>query len=80
MTCQTFDQAVNAARANIPITKTVVRPEYWCGYTIVQVGEEYRVYDSDAWERPQTPGILPWQPPTGVPVATVDMEGEVTLL
>lgn len=78
-----LEQAIETARQHIPITKRVVKEEYWCGSTIVRKvgpygGESFHVYSADAWERPSEAPMLPWSPPTGTPVADVDMSGNVT--
>ena len=73
-----FDRAVETARQHIPIMKAVTREECWAGYTIVRYLDRYRVYGADAWERPATPGFLPWSPPLGEPVADVALDGTVT--
>lgn len=73
-----FEQAIETARQHIPITKRVVKEEFWCGFTIVRNGELFHVYQANAWERPSEAPMLPWSPPTGVPVADVDMSGNVT--
>jgi len=76
----TLDQAIDTARRHIPITKRIVKPEYWAGYTIVITPDgSHRVYSSSAWKAPTEQPLLPWHAPIGTPVATVDMDGVVTL-
>lgn len=76
---EAFDRAVETARQHIPIMKGVTREEFWVGFTIVRTGDRYAVYDANAWERPATPGFLPWSAPTGEPVADVALDGTVTM-
>lgn len=78
-----IEQAIETARQHIPITKSVVKEEAWCGFTIVRKvdpyeRESFHAYKADAWERPSETPLLPWSPPTGTPVADVDMSGNVT--
>lgn len=76
---QAFFQAVETARAHNPVIKRVVKPEYWRGTTIVESAHgTFHVYGADAWEKPSEAPMLSWSPPTGTPVADVDMAGSVT--
>lgn len=75
-----FEHAVKTARAAVPIMQRVVKPEFWCGHVIVSKGDRFAVYRESAWERPSTPGLLPWSAPTGTPVALVALDGTVTAI
>ena len=72
-----FARAVQTAREHIPIVKKGIREECRVGFTIVRDGDQYRVYNQDAWIRP-TGNLLPWSPPRGEPVADVALDGTVT--
>jgi hypothetical protein len=79
-----FAKAVEVARHFIPIQKRVTRPEALSDYTIVRKtghsGEHFEVYQTSAWSEPTTAPLLAWSAPTGEKVATVDLDGEVTIL
>lgn len=57
----------------------VVARENWHGHTIV-VTPDGRVstYKDTAWTKPEQDPMLPWEPPTGIPVAHVALDGTVT--
>lgn len=74
-----IEQAIETARQNISTQRSVVAPEYQTGYTIVDAGGQFKVYQDDAWEKPAG-NMLPWSAPTGKPVARVDLDGKVTML
>lgn len=77
---QAFFQTIESARAHIPITKRVVKPEYWRGFTIVESAQgTFHLYAAGAWEKPNEAPVLPWSAPTGTPIADVDMSGSVTM-
>lgn len=78
-----IEQAIETARQSNEITKRLVREDAWSGSTIVRKvdpydRESFHVYSADAWEEPSETPLLPWSPPTGTPVADVDMFGNVT--
>lgn len=80
-----LEYAIETARSSNELTKKLVREDAWRGSTIVRkvspYGEEsFHVYNADAWERPSEAPMLPWSPPTGTPVASVNMSGDVTYL
>lgn len=80
-----LDWAVSVARQNIPIQQATTRPQYRSGYTICAYTHPrgqvtLHVHDSSAWRQPDTPPLLPWSPPPGIPVATVDLDGHADLV
>lgn len=76
-----FARAVETARANIPIMCEIVKPEFWCDYVIVRdAAGWHHVYKASAWTEPTERPLLPWHPPSGTRVATVDLAGVVAML
>lgn len=70
--------AVRIARTHNPIHKSVTRPEFWCRSVIVRKDcGRLAVYRESAWTRPTQETMLPWGAPTGVKIATVDLNGRV---
>lgn len=75
-----FAGAVELARHTVRMQREIRAEAYWCGATIVRSrGGEYAVHNADAWERPESTPLLSWSPPSGIPVADVDVNGTVTL-
>lgn len=80
-----FDRAVQTAVEHIDVTKRIVREDFWVGFAIVRKTSpsthevSYHCFNADAWEKPQTHGLLPWSAPTGEVVAHVSMDAEVNL-
>ncbi|MEU1761263.1 hypothetical protein [Micromonospora sp. NPDC005652] len=77
-----FARAVELARRSMEIDRRIVREEFLTGHTIVRQPrhpDRYSVFPANAWERPVTPGFLPWSPPEGEPVADVALDGTVTM-
>lgn len=57
----------------------VVAREHWHGHTVVLAPSgRLATYADTAWERPVEAPLLPWSPPSGVPVAHVALGGTVT--
>lgn len=79
-----FNRAVATARQNLPIKAAVVAPEYLDGYKIVRRENPngtitFHAFDEDAWDRPSEAPLLAWSAPEGEVVATVDVDGNVSL-
>lgn len=81
----TLDRAIDAARSALPIKASVTAPEYMDGFKITryqhpQGHHTFHVYDANAWEKPTTTPLLPYTPPLGEIVATMDTDGTATRL
>jgi hypothetical protein len=68
------------ARQHIAITKLVVAQHAWSGFTIVRETDwrgdtSFHCYQGDAWTRPSEQPLSPLAPPTGEPVAHIDIDG-----
>lgn len=77
-TDKAFLHAVWTARSSLETQERVRSPEWRTGMTIVEHSEgTYRVYSSDAWDKPTEAPMLPWHPPTGTKFATVGLDGKL---
>lgn len=91
-TQEDLDHSVKAARGLIGSHKALTRPDQRSGFTIVSNEDAAArgargmpatsTYLSSAWNPPtsENPPLLPWRPPSGVPIATVDLDGHVTMI
>ena len=76
-----LERAIETARRHIPIQKRVVKPEFWCGYTIcLDERGLHHVYENDSWIPPNEAPMLPWSPPPAshLPIGYVDLNGNYT--
>lgn len=75
-----MDRAVQTARDHIPIQRQVTSPNHRTGFVIVaythpQGHTTLHVHEESAWQEPAERPMLPWSPPQGCKVATVDLDG-----
>ncbi len=76
-----LDEALATAIQNIPLQKATTKEEYWTGYTIlVKSDGRYSVVGDDSFTEPTERPLLPWSKPLGTPVATVSIDGVITVL
>ena len=85
-----LDYSVRTARESNETAKRISKPEARTGFTIVSNEDaaarggrgmpNTSVYESNAWDEPKERPMLPWRPPSGVPIATVDLDGHVTMI
>jgi hypothetical protein len=75
-----FAHAVSTARSSLDIQARIVAEAHRCDMAIVRKDSgRLAVYRADAWDRPDQAPLLPWSPPLGAPVATVHLDGTVTV-
>lgn len=80
-----LDHAVATARESIATQNQVVKAEHRKGYVITEYthprGERsLHVYQAGAWEPPAQEPVLPWSPPAGRRIATVDLDGHADMI
>ncbi|SHY71233.1 Uncharacterised protein [Mycobacteroides abscessus subsp. abscessus] len=59
----TLDEAIETAGQAMWLDRQVVRPEFWCGYTVLKRSGKYHVYSDNSFAPPGSPGLLPWYSP-----------------